>query len=96
MYLPSLFRKGDNKNISAYTLLVNNKITKLSSLSNKYIILLPEDEFEIPDTLYGFTAQDHFGLAGIRERVDLIGGEFVLQSSPNLGTTVQVVWPRPQ
>ncbi len=32
----------------------------------------------------------HFGLTGMRERVKRLGGEFVLQSAPGEGTTVEV------
>lgn len=50
--------------------------------------------FNTPDTLHGFTSQNHFGLVGMRERVDLIGGEFLLQSTPNQGTIIEVSWPK--
>jgi signal transduction histidine kinase len=40
-----------------------------------------------PDEL---TAKGHFGLAGIQERVDLIGGKLELKSAPDEGTEVLV------
>jgi signal transduction histidine kinase len=49
--------------------------------------------FKPPDTLHGLTSQSHFGLAGMRERVGLIGGEWSLKSAPGKGTTVSVTWP---
>jgi len=35
----------------------------------------------------------HFGLIGIRERVEKLGGEFQLRSEPGKGTKVEVVVP---
>jgi signal transduction histidine kinase len=48
--------------------------------------------FDAPITLHGLTAQSHFGLAGMRERISLIGGEWSLKSVPGKGTTVSVSW----
>lgn len=59
------------------------------------LIMTIEDDgigFEIPDTLYELTARNHFGLAGMRERVNLIGGELSLSSTTGKGTTVKVKW----
>jgi len=33
------------------------------------------------------------GLAGMRERAELLGGRFEVESSVGVGTTVQVCWP---
>lgn len=46
--------------------------------------------FNAPDTLGGLTAQSHYGLAGMRERIDLIGGKWSLASHPGKGTVVRV------
>ncbi len=51
--------------------------------------------FEPGKTLPGAPACGHFGLAGIRERVDLIGGIFDLRSAPGAGTTLSVDWQDP-
>jgi signal transduction histidine kinase len=49
-----------------------------------------------PDEL---TAQGHFGLRGMQERIELIGGQITLNSAPGEGTEVVVTWtaqdPRP-
>ena len=42
-----------------------------------------------PDQL---TARGHFGLVGMRERIELIGGAFAIESAPGSGTTVRVSW----
>ncbi len=61
---------------------------------NQLTLLIQDDGlgFEMPETLHGLTTRNHFGLAGMRERVDLIGGEWSLKSAPGVGTTVSVTW----
>lgn len=49
--------------------------------------------FTVPDHLRQLTVADHFGLIGMQERVELIGGELTLTSSPGRGTTVHVTAP---
>jgi signal transduction histidine kinase len=46
----------------------------------------------VPEALRDLAAEDHFGLVGMQERVDLIGGELAIDSVPGQGTTVCVVW----
>ena len=48
--------------------------------------------FVAPRVLGSLTRQGHFGLVGMRERVELIGGQFALESAPGRGTTVRVTW----
>lgn len=48
--------------------------------------------FEIPDPLRSLNKHFHFGLTGMRERIDLIGGHWSLKSAPGEGTTVKVVF----
>jgi signal transduction histidine kinase len=54
----------------------------------------------VSDTGPGFdpkampTREDALGLAGLRHRVDLLGGVFRIQSTPGLGTTLTAVIPR--
>ncbi len=47
--------------------------------------------FAVPDDFTDLAAVGHFGLAGIEERVALIGGSWCVASSPGQGTTVRVV-----
>jgi signal transduction histidine kinase len=35
-------------------------------------------------------SEGHFGLAGMRERVEMVGGSLVIDSQPGKGTTVAV------
>ena len=48
--------------------------------------------FEPPRNLHNLIAQKHFGLAGMQERVDLIGGQWSLETAPGKGTTVRITW----
>jgi signal transduction histidine kinase len=53
---------------------------------------------EVSDRGAGFdtsvTVPDgHMGLAGMRERVEILGGAFELQSTPHQGTTIRVMFP---
>jgi signal transduction histidine kinase len=48
--------------------------------------------FVVPDTLQDLVAQGRFGLVGMHERVELIGGTLALESAPGEGTTVRVAW----
>lgn len=47
------------------------------------------------DPTVGFYPPRGWGLAGMRERVEAVGGHFALRSSPSLGTTVEAVVPLP-
>jgi two-component system sensor histidine kinase DegS len=49
--------------------------------------------FEVPDRLGSFLETRHFGLVGIRERVDLIKGTFNVNSEVGKGTSLQVSVP---
>lgn len=51
--------------------------------------------FEVPGQLQEFAKQGHFGLLGIRERVQYLGGELNLQSTINAGTRLAVTLPVP-
>jgi len=47
--------------------------------------------FVVPADAHDLTAQDHFGLVSMQERVNLIGGEWTIESAPGQGTTARVV-----
>jgi signal transduction histidine kinase len=55
---------------------------------------------EIADSGPGFDLTDapsadsgHLGLAGMRERAELLGGSFTVRTAPRAGTTVRACWP---
>jgi signal transduction histidine kinase len=47
-----------------------------------------------PSSVNGLTGRGHFGLAGMRERVEMAGGRYRLLSSPGGGTAIRVRLPR--
>jgi two-component system sensor histidine kinase DegS len=49
--------------------------------------------FQVEEAL---AKRDSFGLAGIRERVALLGGRFDIRSSPGMGTKMKIELPLPQ
>jgi signal transduction histidine kinase len=49
--------------------------------------------FEVEDTLASHEKARRLGLRGMRERVDLLGGELEIESSPGAGTTLYVRIP---
>jgi signal transduction histidine kinase len=51
--------------------------------------------FAMPDDIGDLISQGHFGLAGLRERVNLIGGTLSLRSAPGQGTRIHVQWRPP-
>jgi PAS domain S-box-containing protein len=48
------------------------------------------DGFTVPGSLAEQTRSGHFGMAGMKERADLIGGSLRITSTPGKGTTVRV------
>ena len=51
--------------------------------------------FKLPADLHDLATTGHFGLVGMQERADLIGGTLTVKSDPGQGTSVQVVWQTP-
>ena len=37
-------------------------------------------------------ANKHFGLTGMKERAELIGAQISIQSAPDTGTRIRVIW----
>lgn len=55
-------------------------------------------QLEVSDAGPGFdpTApeqEEHLGIAGMRERTEILGGSFSITSTPGAGTTVRAAWP---
>ncbi len=50
--------------------------------------------FVVPAALHDLAARDHFGLVGMQERINLIDGQWTVDSAPGRGTTVRVRWRR--
>lgn len=62
------------------------------------IALKIEDDgtgFHVGANLDKLLADKHFGLAGMKERAELIGAAFTIKSSPATGTQISVHWRDP-
>ncbi len=64
----------------------------LLNLRNQHVILVVEDD-GIGFTPISLNAEDHLGLFGMRERVEMLGGVFTLESAPGKGTTIKTEIP---
>lgn len=50
--------------------------------------------FKVPRSWLELARKGHYGLAGIAERVQAVGGKLIIQSTPIAGTLVRVIVPR--
>jgi signal transduction histidine kinase len=48
--------------------------------------------FKLPNAPDALTADGHYGLVGMQERVGLIGGKLEIATAPGYGTTIRVIW----
>lgn len=68
-------------------------------LLNKQVILVIKDNgigfAGLPEDLDELTCQGKLGLAGMRERINLLGGSLKFQSTPGVGTKITVILPSP-
>lgn len=65
-------------------------------LQAKQVLLSITDDgsgFIVPDRLGSLMEQNHFGLVGMRERVELLNGTFQITSTPSQGTCLEVAIP---
>jgi signal transduction histidine kinase len=60
----------------------------LTVRDNKLIVLVEDDGVGFDPN--NVSSDDHLGLFGIRERTEMIGGEFVIESAPGKGTTIML------
>ena len=68
------------------------RVDVLINLRNKHVVTIVEDNG------VGFlpaspTVESHLGLFGMRERIEMLGGKFTIESAPGRGTTVNVEVP---
>ena len=81
----------------------NNIVKHARAKTVKIDLLLKSGEINltIEDDGIGFDAEaffreanvDKFGLRGMRERVDLLNGKFLLRSKPKSGTKIDIIFP---
>ncbi|MBI1281349.1 MAG: HAMP domain-containing protein [Anaerolineaceae bacterium] len=69
-----------------------NLLIQLSYGGSEVILRVSDDGigFEIPPNLNELTRTGHFGLMGMRERVQIVGGQIKITSTPSQGTVVTV------
>ena len=75
------------------------QVTIRLAWQNSQLVLTVQDDgqgFSVPLALHNLVSQGHFGLAGMQERVNLIGGTWKVTSTPGQGTIVHVVWRKRQ
>ena len=68
------------------------------SFGEEGLTLIVRDDgvgFDSEDDSLELREKGHYGLVGMRERVDLMGGDFQLKSVPGHGTTIRVQIPVP-
>ena len=64
----------------------------LVSLHNQHVVAITEDDgIGFLDNSPGL--EEHLGLFGMRERIEMLGGTFTIESSPGKGTTVRAEVP---
>lgn len=77
-----------------------NNIAKHSRANRATIALRKKEgiiELTVEDDGAGFDLENHpngFGLGSMRERIELSGGLFLVESAPGRGTTINASWPR--
>jgi signal transduction histidine kinase len=69
-----------------------NHVEVLLNLLNRNVMLIVEDDGIgfIPTTI---GTEDHLGLFGMRERIEMLGGRFLIESTPGKGTTIKAEIP---
>jgi signal transduction histidine kinase len=69
-----------------------SRVDVLLSLHNQHVVTIVEDDgIGFLESSPGL--EEHLGLFGMRERIEMLGGTFTIESSPGKGTTVKVEAP---
>jgi signal transduction histidine kinase len=68
------------------------RVDVLISLHNHHIVTIVEDD-GIGFLESSSSLEDHLGLFGMRERIEMLGGTFTIESAPGKGTTVKAEVP---
>jgi signal transduction histidine kinase len=64
--------------------------------SNGQIELIVRDNgkgFDVKQVYSDKTLASGFGITSMKERIELSGGAFTIESAPGVGTTVRASWP---
>jgi signal transduction histidine kinase len=68
------------------------RVDVLINLRNNHVIAIIEDD-GVGFTPTSLTVDSHLGLFGIRERVEMLGGQLTIESAPGKGTAINVEVP---
>jgi signal transduction histidine kinase len=91
-----LFRCTGEALANSYKHAVATQVTIGLLVQLEQVLLTINDNgigFTVPQRLGSFMEQNHFGLVGMRERVELLNGTFQITSSPAHGTCLKIVIP---
>lgn len=68
---------------------------RLQFIEDSVVMVIEDDGkgFKVPENVLELTKDQHFGLAGILERVKLMGGNMTIHSQLGLGTEISVTLP---
>jgi len=69
-----------------------SRVDVLISRNNSNVVTIVEDD-GIGFMLSSPASEQHLGLFGMRERIEMLGGEFAVESSSGKGTTVRAEVP---
>lgn len=74
-----------------------NRVNIVFSCEAHQTILEIQDDgkgFTLHSNLVNYSNQGHYGLVGIKERAEAIGGSLEIDTVPNKGTTIRVIVPK--
>lgn len=72
-------------------------VNVVAKITPRRIYLTVKDNgrgFEVPEAMTDFASSGSFGIMGLQERAQLFGGDVIIRSQPDQGTTVHMVMPR--
>jgi signal transduction histidine kinase len=73
------------------------QVNVLAKFTPRQVKLIVQDNgqgFEVPETVTDLATQGSFGVMGLHERAQLLGGTVTIISQPGDGTSVEIVLPR--
>jgi signal transduction histidine kinase len=72
-------------------------VSVLAEFQPQLVIVTVTDNgtgFTVPEEVTDLASQGNYGLLGLRERAQLVGGQIIINSRPGEGTQVQAILPR--
>jgi PAS domain S-box-containing protein len=71
-------------------------VIHLSQIKDQIVLVVQDNGigFSVPNDFTKLTADKHYGLAGMRERAEAMGGSLEVYSKPSEGTEIKVCFPK--